>query len=223
MSKYYVRELYAFLRELAENNDRPWFAAHRAEYDRLRALWLADIQRLIDDMAQWEPAMAGMEAKESVYRLYRDTRFSPDKTPYKTYFSAAPGPYGRKGEHAGYYLQMGPFADSGLYGGLWCVPSPTLRKLRHAIVDNIEEFTEIVTALELTAVYPDWCSSMLKTIPKGWDRNHPQAFYLRMTNYGKFKELEPEFFFHEDWPQRVSELLKPLKPLVDFLNYSIDE
>lgn len=167
--------------------------------------------------------MSGVEAKDVVYRIYRDTRFSPDKTPYKTYFSAAPGPFGRKGDHAGYYMQMGPDADSGVYGGLWCPPSPMLRKLRHAIVDNIEEFTGIVSNPELTALYPDWCSSMLKTIPKGWDRNHPQAFYLRMTNYGKFKELDAGFFFREDWASRMSELMRPLKPLVDFLNYSIDE
>ena len=64
---------------------------------------------------------------------------------------------------------------------------------------------------------------MLKTIPKGWDRNHPQVFYLRMTNYGKFRELPADFFFSPDWLLRASALMKTLKPLVDFINYSIDE
>jgi uncharacterized protein (TIGR02453 family) len=223
MSGYYMPRLYAFLEELGRNNDRPWFAAHRAEYDELRALWLADVQRLVDDMALWEPAMKGREAREFVYRIYRDTRFSPDKTPYKTYFSAAPGPFGRSGEYAGYYLQLGPGGDSGIYGGCWCPSSPVLRKLRHAIVDNIEEFLEIVDNTELQREFPGWCSSMLKTIPKGWNRNHPQAFYLRMTNYGKFRELPADFFFSPDWPLRASALMKTLKPLVDFINYSIDE
>lgn len=223
MSEYYTRQLYNFLSRLSANNDRQWFAANRDEYDRLRSLWMADIQRLIDDMATWEPAMSGAEAKSVVYRIYRDTRFSPDKSPFKTYFSAAPGPFGRDGAHAGYYLQMGPGQDSGVYGGLWCPSPAVLRKLRHAIVDNIEEFTSIVNSDEIKEIYPGWCSSTLKTIPKGWDRNHPQAFYLRMLNYGKFKELAPEFFFSPDWPEKVSALFRPLKPLVDFLNYSIDE
>jgi len=118
---------------------------------------------------------------------------------------------------------LGPGGDSGIYGGCWCPSSPVLRKLRHAIVDNIEEFLEIVDNTELQREFPGWCSSMLKTIPKGWDRNHPQAFYLRMTNYGKFRELPADFFFSPDWPLHTSALMKTLKPLVDFINYSIDE
>ena len=71
--------------------------------------------------------------------------------------------------------------------------------------------------------FPDWCSSMLKTMPKGWDRNHPQAFYLRMTNYGKFQHLGRDFFCRVDWPEAAADKFRILKPMVDFLNYSMDE
>lgn len=87
--KYYINDLYAFLRELAANNDRDWFRANKNRYDDLRALWLADIGRMIDTMSVWEPALTSLTAKRAAYRIYRDTRFSPDKTPYKTFFSAA--------------------------------------------------------------------------------------------------------------------------------------
>ena len=142
---YYVSRLYDFLRRLAANNDRAWFQANRAEYDELRALWAEDIDRIIRRMTLWEPGMATQTARTAAYRINRDIRFSPDKSPYKTFFSAAFSPFGRKSERAGYYLEMSPFAERhpGVYGGLWCVDRPVLNKLRHAIIDNIrsEEHT----------------------------------------------------------------------------------
>lgn len=222
---YYIQELYDFLRKLDQNNNREWFAAHRDTYERLRNLWLADIDRLIAAMAKWEPRLASLTAKDAAYRIHRDTRFSLDKTPYKTYFSAAISPWGRKTNRAGYYIEIGfpKSYDQGLYGGLWCLESPMLKKMRHAIVDNIEEWQEIVTNPDMEREFPGWCSSSIKTIPKGWDRNHPQAEYLRMTNYGKYHPCTADFYLTPDWPERAAEIFSHLRPLIDFLNYSIDE
>lgn len=220
----YIPELYDFLGQLALNNNRPWFAAHRAEYDRLRELWLADLDRLIAEMCRWCPQLAHQTARSAVYRIYRDTRFSPDKTPFKTYFSAVISPYGRKSDHAGFYIQIGVDQhQSGLYGGLWCPQAPVLAKLRHAIVDNIEEFTAITDAPELEREFPGWLGDKLKTIPKGWEKDHPQAEFLRLKEYGRFHPCTPEFFADPDWYIHASELFRILAPLVDFLNYSIDE
>lgn len=88
MAEYYMHELHRFLGELAVNNNREWFAANRQRYDCLRQSWLDDVDRLIAAMAQWEPAVAGFTARDVTYRIYRDTRFSPDKSPFKTYFSS---------------------------------------------------------------------------------------------------------------------------------------
>lgn len=221
----YVSQLYDFLTRLAANNDRAWFQANRKEYDELRAMWLADLDRIIGLMTPWEPGMATQAAKTAAYRINRDIRFSTDKSPYKTFFSAAFSPQGRKSTYAGYYLEMSPFAERhpGVYGGIWCVERPVLNKLRHAIVDNIEEWEEIIHEPRLEKAFPGWCSDMLKTVPKGWPRDHEQAFYLRMTNYGKFHPCNERFFLDPAWPERVAELFHLLKPLCDFLNYSIDE
>ena len=83
---YYISRLYDFLRELQANNNREWFAAHKEEYDSLRSLWLDDVDRLIGLMSQWEPQLRALKAKDCVYRIYRDTRFSTDKPPDKVYF-----------------------------------------------------------------------------------------------------------------------------------------
>lgn len=221
----YMPELYRFFDELAAHNYRPWFEANRTRYEALRSLWMADIDRLIQAMARWCPDLASQTARTSAYRIYRDTRFSRDKTPYKTHFSASVSPWGRNTCRAGYYIETGIALsyDQGLYGGVWSLEPHMLRKMRHAIVDNIEEWEAIVTDPQLEDSFPGWCSTSLKTIPKGWDRNHPQAFYLRMLNYGKFRPLTREFFCSPDWPERAAESMRLLKPMIDFINYSLDE
>lgn len=214
--------LFEFLDRLAENNNRPWFQAHKAEFDRLRLQWYDDIDRLIAACSQWEPAYAWLNGKDCSFRIYRDTRFSPDKTPYKTYFSAALTPLGKSSHLAGMYIAAGK-GDCGIYGGLWAPDRDVLRKMRRAIVDNIEEFEEILNEPELRRLYPGWWGETLKTVPKGWPKDHPQAKYLRLLHYGKELDLSPEFFADPDWPVRAAELMRPLKPLIDFLNYSMTE
>lgn len=224
----YIPELYRFLEQVERNNNREWFQDHKQEYDRLRALWLDDLQRLIDLMAQGDPSLRGCTAKQAAYRFYRDTRFSQDKSPYKTFFSAIITPYGKKDMRACYYLQMGlnrPDRDiqSGVYGGIWWPDSATLRKLRHAIVDNIEEFTAINDAPAMQREFPGWAGSSLKTIPKGWPKDHPQADLLKLKDIAKAHYLDEKFFCRKNWVERVAEMFLILKPLNDFINYSIDE
>ena len=224
----YIPQLYDFLRRLDANNNRDWFKANKTEYDTLRALWLADLDRMIAAMGEWWPQLRGLTAKDCAYRIYRDTRFSLDKTPLKTYFSAGIGPQGRKAHGAGFYLQLGPgrFTDeveSGLYGGVWCPEAPVLKKLRKAIVDNIEEFEEIINAPGVQKHFPGWCGDTLKTVPKGYDRNHPLAHLLRRKDYGKFHPATEGFFTEPDWPLHAADLFRHLKPFIDFLDYSIHE
>ncbi|MDE5838944.1 MAG: DUF2461 domain-containing protein, partial [Paramuribaculum sp.] len=113
--------------------------------------------------------------------------------------------------------------DEGLYAGIWCPEPPVLKKLRHAIVDNIEEFTEIIDYPELRKNFPVWVGDTLKTVPKGWDRNHPQAELLRRKDYGRFAPINAKFYRNSDWPLVAAEMFRSVKPFVDFLNYSIDE
>lgn len=222
---YYVSRLFDYLGRLCTNNSREWFKSNREEYDRLRRLWLDDLGRLIAAMSEWEPGLRNLEPRRAAYRIYRDTRFSPDKTPYKTYFSASMTPPPDISSRAGYYLQMGPSNDGsvGLFAGIWCPESAVLRKLRTAIVDNIEEWESIVSDPQVMSRFTIFSSSQLKTVPRGYDKNHPQARWLRMKDYGLNAALSPDFFLDPDWPLKASEILRHSKPFVDFLNYSIDE
>ena len=208
--KQYIPRLFDFLRRLAANNNREWFAANKEEYDTLRNLWLADLQRLVDCMGEWEPRLKGRSAKECAYKIY---------------FSASMNPYGKNAHRPGYYLQMDirP-GETGLYGGIWQPEAPVLRKLRNAIVDNIEEWEEITDSPAINRYFPGWVSSdRLKTAPKGWAKDHPQIEMLRLKDYGKFCSLDEKFFHDPCWYEKAAEIFSLLKPFVDFLNYSIDE
>ena len=223
--QYYIKQLYSFLDSLKKNNNREWFEAHRADYEQLRKLWLDDLDRLIGFMSEFDPRLATLTARSCAYRIYRDTRFSNDKTPSKTFFSASITPGGRKSPYAGYYIEIGnPTSyDQGLYGGLWCPEPRMLAKIRHAIVDNIEEWEEIINNPTLQRAFPDWCCSTLKTAPKGWPKDHPQIEFLRMTNYGRVRPCTREFYLDPAWPERAAELFQALSPFINFLNYTIDE
>ena len=136
-------QLFDFLDNLAVNNDRQWFAENRHLYDYLRKQWLADLQTLIGHMVQSEPALRHTDAASCAYRIYRDIRFSHDKSPFKTYFSALISAHGRHTDRACWYLHMGA-DECGIYGGLWNPPGPMLRKVRQAVVDNVDEFRQII-------------------------------------------------------------------------------
>ena len=92
----YMSRLFDFLNRLAMNNNREWFHQNKAEFDELRTLWLNDVQRLINLMAEYDESLKSVDAKDCVYRIYRDIRFSPNKLPYKTYFSTVVAQGGRK-------------------------------------------------------------------------------------------------------------------------------
>lgn len=217
-----MKEVFSFLDRLAANNNREWFAANRAEYDAVRAAWLADVQKVLNELAKTDPSLRHVTAADCAYRIYRDTRFSNDKTPYKTFFSALLSPTGRHCDRACHYLHIGA-EEVAIYSGLWCPDNKVLKKVRKAIIDNVEEFRSIVETPEILEAFPEWWGRQLKTAPKGYDRNHPDIDLLRLTEYGRCHNMERSFFEQPGWHAEVARLLNLLKPMDDFLNYSIDE
>ncbi len=217
-----IPEIYRFLDELRANNNREWFSQHKSEYEKLRAGFISDLQDIINMMADRVPSLRYLQARDCMYRIYRDTRFSSDKTPFKTHFSALISPWGRHTERAAWYLHIGS-VDNCLAGGIWCPESALLRKLRKAVIDNVEEFRSIIDNPELISAFPDWTGPQLKTAPKGYDRNHPDIDLLRLTAYCRESEPPRSFFEKPGWKEDAARRLLLLTPMIDFINYSIDE
>lgn len=216
-----MKQVLAFLRQLEANNDRPWFKAHKDEYDALRKPWERDMERLIGLVAGYDDNVRGLTVKDSVYRIYRDIRFSKNKDPYKNYFSGVLGKGGRHTVMSGYYVHFQP-GKVMLCGGVWWPEKPVLERLRALIDAEAEEFLKIVNNPDITARY-QWDSETLKTMPKGYAKEHPMAKFLKMKEYILMMKPDEDYLDCDDWVERVADDLRPLKPLHDFLNYVFDE
>ena len=212
-----IPEILAFLRQLAVNNDRTWFKARKDRFDVLRGTWEQDMERLIGLVADFDPQARGLAVKDSVFRISRHTRFSHDEGPYKTYFSGVIGRGGRHTVQSCYYVHMGA-EEMMLCGGIWWPEKPILDQLRGLIDAEPEEFLSIVNNPEITSRY-QWMSQSLKSMPKGFPKDHPLAQYLKMKEYLLVKRVDEDYFDCDDWVERVASDLQPLKPLHDFLNY----
>ena len=215
--------LFDFFERLGANNNRPWFMEHKAEYDSIRREWIDGMARIIARVSEWWPEVGHLDPPRSTYRIYRDVRFSNDKTPYKTHISSSIYNPALKGLHTGVYIEAGAGKQpgTGVWGGVWCPDSALLKKLRRAIADNAEEFSEIANDPELIRVYgAGWDGDRLKTAPKGYDSNHPMIEYLRLKDFGKFHQFDRELFKSPDWPEQIAEIVKPVLPLVKFIDYS---
>jgi len=215
-----IHEVLAFLRELVINNDRPWFKGHKPQFDDLRGAWEQDMERLIGLVAEYFPEVRGLAVRDCVYRIYRDIRFSHDKRPYKNYFSGVIGKGGRHTVRSSYYVHIG-VEEMMLCGGIWWPEKPILEQLRGLIDAEPEEFLTIVNHPDITSRY-QWMSQSLKTMPKGFPKDHPLAQYIKMKEYLLAMHVGEDYFDCDDWVERVASDLQPLKPLHDFLNYVFD-
>ena len=215
-----ISEVLDFLRQLSINNDRTWFKARKPQYDELRQAWEQDMGRLIGLVSEFFPEVRGLAVRDCVYRIYRDIRFSHDKSPYKNYFSGVIGKGGRHTVRSSYYVHIG-VEEMMLCGGIWWPEKPILDQLRGLIDAEPEEFLAIVNHPDVTSRY-QWMSQSLKTVPKGYPKDHPLARYLKMKEYLMAMHVTQDYFDCEDWVERVAGDLQPLKPLHDFLNYVFD-
>ena len=219
-SKSNIRDIIEFLKELSLNNDRTWFKAHKDQYDALRKPWEEDMERLITLVGQWEPDVRSLQVKDSVYRIYRDIRFSHDKSPYKKYFSGVIAAGGRHTRIAGSYVHFEP-GNIMLGGGIWWPEKEILNQLRSLIDAEGEEFLQIINNPAIASRY-QWDCETLKKMPVGYPADHPLGKYLKMKEYIMMMRPSLDYFDCDDWVERVASDLQPLKPLYDFLNYVFD-
>lgn len=215
-----ISDILQFLRRLQANNDRAWFKAHKEEYDALRKPWEADMERLIGMVGEFDEGSRGLQVKDCVYRIYRDIRFSHDKSPYKNYFSGVIGKGGRHTIVSCYYVHFQP-EQVMLGGGIWWPAKDILSRLRSLIDAESDEFMSIINQPDFASRY-HWESNALKTVPKEFPKDHPLAEFLKMKEYIVMMRPDEAYFDCDDWVERVAADLRPMQPLHDFLNYVFD-
>ncbi|MDE2732146.1 MAG: DUF2461 domain-containing protein [Bacteroidota bacterium] len=199
-------ELFTFFRELAENNDRAWFAENRSRYERyVKVPLLEFIRAFATPLHSLSPNYSAVpRVGGSLFRIYRDIRFSKDKSPFKT----AAGIHFRhnagKDAHApGFYLHLEPdevFAAI----GIWGPRGPALRSIRQFIADHADEWTQILSDPAFTEVYHrNLATDALKRAPKGFDPNHPLIEDLKRKHFVAAAPLTESAVCSDDFPEHL--------------------
>lgn len=207
--------LETFLRGLAQNNHKAWFDEHREEYQKLRSDFLGFVEALIKDAAQVDPQLSALEAKNCIFRINRDVRFSANKNPYKTNFSAYLSKGGKKFPGAGYYFHFEPGA-SFLAAGIWMPEAPLLKQIRQEIDYGWAHFHKIVS--EANAKNLQFEGEQLSRPPKGYEENNEAIEYLK---YKSFILSEPFSLDHSGLQSHFVKRIADLKPFVYFLNQAV--
>jgi uncharacterized protein (TIGR02453 family) len=218
-----MKQVYQFLSELKENNDRAWFQANKPRYLEAKATYEAFTREVIAGIAAFDPGIAGVEVKECVFRIYRDARFSNDKRPYKTHMGAFITRGGRTAPRGGYYLHVEP-GNSLFAGGIWCPGSGALLKaLRQDVFGSFEEFESIVYAPAFARHFRMDKEWTLKRVPLPFPPDAPGAGWTKLKSYTASNGVPDDFFEGAGAVQRTVERLELLYPLNRFLNYTVDE
>lgn len=211
-----------FLSDLTKNNNREWFQEHKEDYEKAKNEFEEQIQLLIDKLTLYDPSLSGLEVKECTWRIYRDVRFSYDKSPYKTHFGAFITRGGKKSPYSGYYIHMEP-GNCLMGGGIWCPDPKLLKALRQSVCDHTDEFLSILNDPAFHHFYPELdTEDMLKTIPRNFPKDFPYPDLLKMKSYLVSHSLPDTFFDRKDWIERVAKDFQLLVPFHHFMNHAVD-
>ena len=222
-----MKTVLQFLRDLAQHNDRAWFNEHKERYLAVQQRWNEFCESLIGEIGAFDPDIARLTLRDCTYRIYRDTRFSPDKSPYKTHFGVFLAPGGKKSMHAGYYFHVGT-GESNEYpqghmlaAGNYCYEPKAIQILREDISDGWESFQNEVVAVADPRFVVDQ-EGALKRVPKGYAPDAPYADWMRLKSYCLVMNVDDDFITQPDLAKRVADLFRTTKPFNDYINRAVD-
>lgn len=212
-----------YLTDLSEHNDREWYHAHKAENKEANAQFEELILTLILRIGEFDSSILHNQPKELTFRLVRDTRFSHDKSPYNPAFRAHIASKGKLPVPVGYYLMIKPGGQSFLGGGLFAdMFRDATEMIRDYITEHGEEFEEIIHAPEFQK-YFSVQGTLLKNVPAGYDKEHPQAEYLKFKSwYLEYPLADEALADAEVFVTEAVKLFRIMKPFNDYLNKALE-
>ncbi len=218
------KDTFRFLKDLKKNNDRAWFLDNKSRYETARADFEAFLDELLTGIAKFDAGIAHHRAKDCIFRIYRDVRFSKDKSPYKTHLGAYISPAMKKSDihsRAGYYIHIEPGASI-LAGGAYMPQGEWLKAIRQEIDYNAGTFKKIVNNHEFKAIFGELEGDKLKRAPKGYTPDHPEIELLRYKSFLAVHKCDDKTVISKDFMQQCISVFKTLFPLNEFLNRSTD-
>jgi uncharacterized protein (TIGR02453 family) len=218
----HTRDLIQFLSELSENNNRAWFVMNKPRYDILRAEFLELVTKLIADISKFDPAVAACNPKKALFRINRDMRFSKDKSPYKTTFSAAITASGLKKPSQGggpaYYFHIDANGMLLVAGGEYMPPADRLKTIREHVIVDAAGFGKVLKNRKLKERFGDLQDEgKLVRPPKGYDADAPHIEYVKMKSFIVWTETSIKKKIPADLGKEVLAGFKDAYPLVAWL------
>jgi uncharacterized protein (TIGR02453 family) len=210
-----------FLSELKANNNREWFNDNRKKYETAKMEFESLINNLIPKIYEFDPDIGSLTAKQCVFRIYRDVRFSKDKSPYKVNMGGFMSKGGRKGFHSGYYVHIEP-GKSFLGGGSYMPPSDVLKKIRQEIMYNVDEYKKIINDREFKKTFTQMEGEKLKRPPKDFPADFPDIDLLKYKSYVVLREVKDKDIVSKNFEDYIIDVFKSMFPLNQFLNKALD-
>lgn len=211
--------IFKFLSLLEAHNHREWFEENRSLYLQAKTDFEQYVQALLQANTNLIPGIESIPAKDCIFRIFKDVRFSKDKTPYKTNFGAAISALGRKVHGAGFYLHIQPGNRSFVGGGVWMPEKEHLKAIRQEIDYQYNDFCKLLKDKKFVQYYGDLDrSEQLKKCPKGYEESHPAIAYLKLKSFTASHLLSDEQLTAKNSILQISKAMEALNPLIQFLN-----
>lgn len=212
-----------FLKDLQNNNNKPWFDEHRKIYEAAKADLQTMVEQLIPAIGAFDEPVGTLQVKDCTFRINRDVRFSKNKSPYKNNMAAYFSRGGKKASVAGYYFHCEP-GKSYAAGGFYSPLPPELNKIRQEIDYNFEEFKKIITGKTFKKYFKDGVDGIESLIrpPKGYDENNVAIHYLKMKHFIVSKPFTDAELQKKNLVKEVAKVFETMKPMIDFLNRAVE-
>lgn len=215
-----MEKVMQFLKDLEKNNNKEWFHSHKAEYEASRNKILFLTELLINEIRKFDSEIPVMDPKDCMFRIFRDVRFSADKSPYKTHFGSYIAKGGRKSQMAGYYFHISP-DESFAGGGIYMPEANLLKEVRLYMAEHGDEFKEIVNNKDFKEVFPALLDDKLKTAPKGFLKEHEHIDLLCYKSFVYSKTLGSGLFSNENYIETIVKAFKQLSKVNTFINLAL--
>lgn len=212
-----LQPVLSFLEVLERNNEREWFHAHKNQYDEAKAIFESFVNAVIPLISKMDETIRYVEAKDCIFRIFRDVRFGKDKSPYKTNMGAWITQAGRKSSGPGYYIHVQP-GESFLSGGVYMPEPSQLKKIRQEIYFNASEFKGIMKDKSFRK-YFNGLSDMdkQKLAPRDFPKDFPDIDLLKYKHYTLYHPLSKDLLSSPDLPAYVIKVFEKMLPFNEFL------
>ena len=221
----FEKSFFRFFRKLARNNNREWFNEHKQEYqDSVLEPLVEFVDAMAPRLRKISPHFKAIPKTNggSIFRIYRDVRFSKDKSPYKLHAACHfRHELGKDAHVPGFYVHLSP-GEVFFGGGIWLPPAPALNKIRETIVNNPGEWRRITTNRNLKSLCGGIAGDGLKRPPRGYDPDHRFIEDLKRKSFFAMREESPEFIFEDNFVDEVEKTFRAASPLMKYLCFALD-